>query len=1440
MDSAARTETLTRLRELGHSKSYAEIGHLLLSIDDSALYSLVEEDVERGRLNSGNSTAAGLLTATLAMFKGGSSLIETGQAAAGERVLGTIASACVAQICEDDPKDEKDGSRLWTGVCDLLLEVLPQLGIRAVVDTAFRILAELKTCGSTPSALHSFLPMLLDALGAIASVEIVTRGDSLGAQDGDGASITRTGSELKAYWVESACSYRWDPRASVAVCALLREISLDGALVATAAKRMLRQLPLVELTELPAMVYQLLLFARKGVKREVLSGIFGFFDALEDRQELEKDDAEAQKRWCELGDIEGTVMLHFSYSVKQDFELGDALIAHVRELADGAGSGPLSTFSFACLLALAQVHRFEDAVMTLLRTAIVKGIHDSMTLQNTVWMRAYLPPVTLSAKRLLNAVVERAAYGWDQVTQSLVQLSLGTIDYAFSALRRGVYSAPACAEARLVCTSALRRAFAAHEFVRAELLDQILSRVVFQADGFVHFIELLRGIVADDPDFVRPFASKILDVFDSVSVLTPATVEQLLDAAAPLFLEDAPLRASLTLVLRKILFAHSFDDRRTALSGLYVLARSLAAALDECRAEQQRLAGNANGRVARRSDELLSALLEVLGLLRRCLTQQSEVRAMSYEKITQLLDAPSVACNAVVLSVLSDIFSTEFAKYYQPNTSLDSPINIQMCVSPSTHKIVMPVASFLQCFAKLSLARRATEISDGSLAEEGPSDRWVDVCSRFSKAQIEDFELDPTGDYSLSTPSGLRNHNTAVLVIGCLEACFEYAVVYGIRAAGSANAGGDCELNSPALAMELFSKYARFGDILCSRCLDDRKKRVIGSLSDLSSLSLSSVTFILNRLLPDPNRCQLTEISASMSLWAGNHSFIRHLLEVALARVQRRPTFTASLSVASSTGSTGTGTSTLPPAPDTAAVLEIACVVYTRALVHYCSAESPDHLDLPAYLGSKGSLRGRSTLHICCDIFGACVSNLAGSGNLDKLPSLLLPSNPDTAAETLGVCASIVKLVAALCNAVTVLMSQRPASTKESVCVLAAMHQMLGRLAEIATADKPSEVPREGEVDQEAAIEPNVYAAKCLKQTALWAIGLINNDLPGDLGFLKGLLSILIQCQPFLQTVPPPAQPFPGSTEGSLEQRRHPAVSKNYDGREMAPLNQLTINICRSSRVLLGESVPEDEEEPDLDVFTLRTVPSLLAVITSWMRSELHQIDWTIGQLRRCVKAELSLRESHDVDDLEISILVERRICLRITALAHIMMQLLAANLPKVSSDAVIRGFQDMHKTFGQLTRTKVLLPELPVTEAYIDSLSLICTDLNTQAYKTSEKYVIQLGNKLKVQLAHYLKRSTARDFRIETNAIPDYSEIIQNRQALDDREDGGDDAEEEEQRMMMGVEEEEVEVSDDADCSPATEVMGMVDIDAAELSEREASDDNEEYGRDSKRFRNL
>ncbi|KAJ2315191.1 hypothetical protein H4S02_000382 [Coemansia sp. RSA 2611] len=1344
-----------QIAQLGREKAFYELGVLLAKQTEATLYQLVEDDLSRIE-------AAGAQQ-TLLLFKGGSALAERGQTQAGDTVLGAISSACVGQICEDNSSAEPDAPK-WAVISDRLLGVLPQLGPRSIIDVAFRVLAELKTSGSLPAPCANFVPMLLDTLGAIGAVEITSADMRAGVDDSSsGGSVRRTGAELKAYWIESACTCKWHAQAAVRISAALRETALSAAQVERVAGRVLRQLDHVaELAELPAMVYQLLLLSRSGSKQTIVGGVLAYFDGLEQNAASEQQQNEqaqsSQQRWRDLGDTEGTVMLHIGYSIKQDFELGDALLAHA------SASDALSSFSFACVLSLARIHRFEKAATGALRELLLRGMHDRDMSAAAAWARPYLlvGSGSTGGGRLLRAVAERSAYGWDQVTQSLVHLCLTTLDS--TSAKRSAFSASACAQAREACMRTLQTAFAGHEFVRGEIVGQIMQRVTFQTEGHERFLELLQRLARADTDALRPYASRIVDALDAVAVLAGATVERLVRAAAALFLDDASFRTSLLLVLRKVLFAHALDERRAALGGLFVLVDVAARAATANVSERQR-------------QQRLAVLLEVVGLLRRSLTQQAEIRTAAYTRLAQLLDDPGAVQCAPLLQALHGIFNAEFAKYYQRDRAFDSPINFQLCVSPATHRVAMPIDAFLQCYAKL--ATRDAPPASGAAG----SSAWADVCARLANAQLEDFELDADCDFTLMSAAGLRNHNTARLVIGSLDAAIAYALD------GALHASGD-----PALVVELFTKFQRFADVLCTRSVDERGRRTIAGASELSQMTLPAVLRVLQFVAPDARRTDASahalntdatphtwfvERVGRAGMWRANPALTRHLLDVALARVSSAAE------------------------PLTHAVLHLAYVAYSGALAHCTAAEQP------AWLVERGT-KGRSALLIAAEILAACSTMLSGRGLLDHVfvavvrpqPQLFAFDADAPDAQPVAVVAQCAEqLMGALRTAVDALLALRPAMVRETVSLLAAQHTFALRLAHLCCrcADAPARA--------------QLY--RTLNETARWAFSLFGGDLPGDVALLRHASALLIGCQPFLQ--PESALAHGGVDLASSDQAEPPPVSRHMDDYEFGSLSRLVSSVCRATRLLSNEDGTahdeddEDDDETNLSVFTARTVPALVTVTVAWLRAELHQIDWAAAQLVSTMRRELATRPAQDDEDLHVTIRLERRICLRLHALSTLASQLLAARFAHASAgDQVLRMYGDLHRTFAQLTKCKLALTQVPVTEAYVDALALICTQLKSHAdqiiverferlgamnaegggaekkhsgkkadktggaaagkhglrallrsstvvsslvyqMEYTEKQVVLLGARRKTPLAHYLKRSSARDFRIRT-----------------------------------------------------------------------------------------
>jgi Fanconi anemia group I protein len=118
----------------------------------------------------------------------------------------------------------------------------------------------------------------------------------------------------------------------------------------------------VDLQDLPSLVYQLLvLCASKGFsKREVIEGIVMFFGS---KMGLKVSSIIRQ--------VEGTVLLHVNFAVKQDLSLGQEVMGLVR-----SDFRAFNHFTVAILLSVARVRRFSESSIGILKTSVLTAYRD--------------------------------------------------------------------------------------------------------------------------------------------------------------------------------------------------------------------------------------------------------------------------------------------------------------------------------------------------------------------------------------------------------------------------------------------------------------------------------------------------------------------------------------------------------------------------------------------------------------------------------------------------------------------------------------------------------------------------------------------------------------------------------------------------------------------------------------------------------------------------------------------------------------------------------------------------------------------------------------------------------------------------------------------------------------------------------------------------------
>uniref|UniRef100_A0A452J2Q3 Uncharacterized protein n=1 Tax=Gopherus agassizii TaxID=38772 RepID=A0A452J2Q3_9SAUR len=691
-----------------------------------------------------------------------------------------------------------------------------------------------------------------------------------------------SGEEFKKQLINTLCSSR--------------DIPLSAEELQFVVEKVLRMFSKLDLQEIPPLVYQLLLLSAKGSKKTVLEGIIAFFNQLDKRQKEEQRSPEsvdleaATVPLDQLRHVEGTIILHIISVINLDQDLGRELIKLLKAEQQRDLGKTLCPFSVALVLSVAIKHRFEEQVFDFLKMSIVRSCKDLQFLQGSKFLQDLFPQQYDVASIILE-VVENSAFGWDHVTQGLVNLGFTLMESyepkkvlgKAAETSYGLCKTPAQQACRLGA-NILLETFKVHEPIRSAILEQVLNRVITKAASPInHFIDLLSNIVVSAPLVLQNSSSKVTEAFDNLSFLPLDMVQGLLKAVQPLLKVSMSVRDSLILVLRKAIFSRQLDARKAAVAGFLLLLKNFkvlgSLAFSQCSQAIGASQVQADIHACYNSAANEAFCLEILGSLRRCLSQQADIRLMLYEGFYDVLRRNSQLSNSIMETLLSQI-----KRYYEPEPDLLPPLKLEGCIVAQGDQIFLqePLAHLLSCIQHcLAWYKSTMQLHHEAEEEEDEDDDYVgfqqdleemleSITRRMIKSELEDFELDKSADFSLSSGVGVKNNIYAILVMGVCEVLIEYN--FNI---------GNFSKNKSEDVLGLFKCYSKLSEILKEKA--GKNKSSLANKTARSFLSMSFVSTLLTALFRDSAQSH----EESLAVLRSSSEFMCYTINVALQKVQQ-------------------------------------------------------------------------------------------------------------------------------------------------------------------------------------------------------------------------------------------------------------------------------------------------------------------------------------------------------------------------------------------------------------------------------------------------------------------------------------------------------------------------------------------------------------------------
>ncbi|CAM8915143.1 unnamed protein product [Rhodiola kirilowii] len=481
----------------------------------------------------------------------------------------------------------------------------------------------------------------------------------------------------------------WSKVLLVKMVSIVKEFSfLDKARHWEFLDKVFQGMSAVDLQDLPSLVYQLLVLASKGFsKRDVVERIAMFFGTMSRR-----------KPNSVLRQVEGTVLLHVNFAVKQDPSMGQEIIGLVK-----SDIRAVNHFTVAVLFSVARIRRFTASSLTNLKNAVLTVYRDYNISKNCKWLpddlkKEFFGRLKLVEKAMLKAVNE-SRYGREHIVPSIVILCftlLETVDEGSQKTADGVIGLEE------LCIQMLNTLFEVHDMARNEVIDQCKFRILsLKPDKSMPILRLLGFLVKSYSYQLLEHCSRLKDLLDYFTYMHGDVASNLITILLPLIKISRELQDYIILVVRKAMFRREDAIRLAATNAIFDLILADKASAKNSLYSFQESSSQASCSQQGKPPCSLGANLfqELSGLLQRCLYQQAKVKEVLYYGLVKL-----VSVDPSITGSIFDFLLPHFLQFHNEH-STNGQLDLSRCVKLESGRVSIqePLDHLLSCISWISL-----------------------------------------------------------------------------------------------------------------------------------------------------------------------------------------------------------------------------------------------------------------------------------------------------------------------------------------------------------------------------------------------------------------------------------------------------------------------------------------------------------------------------------------------------------------------------------------------------------------------------------------------------------------------------------------------------------------------------------------------------------------
>ncbi|KAL0918554.1 hypothetical protein M5K25_010568 [Dendrobium thyrsiflorum] len=540
------------------------------------------------------------------------------------------------------------------------------------------------------SHLHSLLDFIFSHLSDIADADDAQVLDllphllNLAAPDG----------ELIKAFLDKLLSVIWSKALLVKMCSLIRDCpAISRVRVSEFLRKIFDGMRDVDIQDLPWLVFQLLLLASKGIssvsRKQLIADLLKFFE-----KPMKGSPSVARQ-------VEGTILMHVKFAVKQDPSLGSEVIAVVR-----SDFGTFNHFAAAVLLSVASIRRFNEISIGALKSVVIGSHLDCKIARDCKW----LPDITKeellqTAKHVEKALVRtinESSSGREHLVPSILQFGFIMLDSVDGKNCEGSGTSNGLMGCEELGIQMLKTLFDVHEMTRNQMIEQCKFRILsLNHQKSSPVIKLVGYLVKDYPYPMLEYVARLKELLDYFTFMHEKTAISVIDAILPLIKFSKDLRDYIILVVRKAMFRREDAVRSAAASTILdlILEENRSKRNDSFQESSSQASCSQQAESFCRTEGCL--FQELNGLLRRCLMQQVSVKEIVYKGLTKL-----VMLDPSTSGHVFDILWPHFLQFYSQDA--EYPLRLDVCYVVENGKVsqIEPLDQLLSCVSWVVLLQQ--------------------------------------------------------------------------------------------------------------------------------------------------------------------------------------------------------------------------------------------------------------------------------------------------------------------------------------------------------------------------------------------------------------------------------------------------------------------------------------------------------------------------------------------------------------------------------------------------------------------------------------------------------------------------------------------------------------------------------------------------------------